>query len=60
MVGEVRVAMAMNEKAAGVCFPGLDGKIDFGVGFVCSDSASRSWCRDMFEYYWRLADTIRF
>ena len=60
MVEEVKVAMAMNEKTAGVCFPGLDHKIDFGVGFVCSDPTSRSWCRDLFEHYWKSAEPVRF
>lgn len=60
LVREVRVAMAINENAAGVCFPGLDGKIDFGVGFIGSDPAFRTWSSDLFEHYWKSADPVRF
>ena len=60
MTKEIRVAMAINEKVAGVCFPSLDGKIDFGVGFIGSDLAFLSWCRDLFEHYWKLAEPVRY
>lgn len=56
---EIGVAMAINEKLAGVCFPGLDGKLDFGVGFVGSTPAFRSWCGDLFEHYWKSAQPVR-
>jgi predicted transcriptional regulator len=49
---EVKIAMAMNESLAGFCFPGLDGKIDFGVGFTGKDPLFRAWCYDLFEFYW--------
>ena len=50
--GDVRIAMAINETTAGVCFPGLDGDLDFNVGFVGKDAQFRAWCCDLFEYYW--------
>lgn len=59
-VNDVGVAMAINEKLAGVCFPGLDGKLDFGVGFVGSGPAFRSWCGDLFEHYWKSAEPVRY
>ena len=49
---EVKIAMAMNESLAGFCFPGLDGKIDFGAGFTGKDPLFRAWCYDLFEFYW--------
>ena len=57
---DVGVAMAINEKLAGVCFPGPDGKLDFGVGFVGSGSSFRSWCSDLFDYYWKSAEPVRY
>jgi len=57
---EVNVAMAINENLAGVCFPGLDGKLDFGVGFVGTNSGFREWCSDLFQYYWTKSDPVRF
>ena len=49
---EVKIAMAMNESLAGFCFPGTDGKIDFGAGFTGKDPLFRGWCHDLFEFYW--------
>jgi len=51
-LGEVKIGMAINEKLAGLCLPSSDGKIDFGVGFVGSDPSFRTWCFDLFDYYW--------
>ena len=59
-LNDVNVAMAINEKLAGVCFPGPDGKLDFGVGFVGSDSGFRAWCSDLFDYYWKTAAPARY
>ena len=59
-LNDVDVAMAINEKLAGVCFPGQDGKLDFGVGFVGSDSGFRAWCSDLFDYYWKTAQPVRY
>lgn len=49
---EVRIAMAINESSAGICFPGPNGKIDFGAGFVGKSEEFRGWCTDLFGYYW--------
>jgi predicted transcriptional regulator len=49
---EVKIAMAINESIAGVCFASLDGKIDFSSGFVGKDARFRNWCSELFEYYW--------
>jgi predicted transcriptional regulator len=49
---EVKIAMAINESIAGICFPGLDGRIDFNGGFTGEDTAFRGWCTDLFEHYW--------
>jgi predicted transcriptional regulator len=49
---EIKIAMAINETTAGVCFPGLTGDIDFGVGFYGKDAQFRAWCGDLFEHFW--------
>lgn len=49
---DVRIAMAINERIAGVCFPGLDGQIDFGAGFAGTGSEFLTWCNDLFGQYW--------
>jgi predicted transcriptional regulator len=55
---QVKVAVAMNESLAWVCFAGPDGKIDFGGGFSGKDAQFRGWCSDLFEYYWARAKRI--
>jgi len=55
---EIKVAMAINESIAGVCFPGTDGKIDFSSGFVGKDPLFRTWCRDLFDFYWSRSNRI--
>lgn len=48
----VRVAMAVNEKMAGICLPDLKGRADFSAGFSGTDSRLTTWCRDLFQHYW--------
>jgi len=55
---EVKIAMAINENTAGVCFPTLKGEIDFGSGFVGTDPVFRGWCSELFDYYWEKSRTI--
>jgi len=59
-LGEVKIGMAINEKLAGLCFPSLDGRIDFGVGFAGSDLSFRTWCSDLFDYYWARSSASSF
>jgi len=54
---DVRVAMALNEKLAGVCLPDLNGRVDFSAGFSGNDERFMKWCRDLFEHYWTKATT---
>ncbi|MEM1941364.1 MAG: hypothetical protein QW248_00700 [Candidatus Nitrosocaldus sp.] len=48
----IKLAMAMNEKRAGVCFPYTNGRIDFTYSFKSSDRTFHRWCKDTFEFYW--------
>jgi predicted transcriptional regulator len=57
-VEQIRVAMAINENLAGVCFPGIGGKIDFAAGFSGSDPRFLTWCKDLFEFYWNKSRKI--
>lgn len=56
---EVKIAMAINEKIAGLCFPGVNGKIDFNGGFTGEDPSFRGWCTDLFDYYWSRSRKIQ-
>ena len=55
---KINIAMALNESLAGFCFPGLDGRIDYGAGFTGTDASFRGWCSDLFEKYWSTSRKI--
>lgn len=52
MLKDVHVAMAMNERHAGICFPDLNGRPDFNAGFNSREERFTKWCRDLFQHYW--------
>jgi len=55
---KVEVCLCMSEKeVAGICFPTLEGKLDH-LEFRGLDERSRDWCKDLFEYYWKIAYTL--
>jgi predicted transcriptional regulator len=47
-----KIAIAMNEKIAGVSFPDLKRKMDFDSGFMSSSLDFHKWCNDVFNFYW--------
>jgi predicted transcriptional regulator len=47
-----KIAIAMNEKIAGVSFPDLNRKMDFDSGFMSSSLDFHKWCNDVFNFYW--------
>lgn len=48
----VKVGLVVNEKMAGICFPDLDGRVDFSRGFIGYNPAFQRWCRDLFDHLW--------
>ncbi|MEM0117996.1 MAG: hypothetical protein QXV32_06075 [Conexivisphaerales archaeon] len=58
VLADVKIALAINENLAGVCFPDLGRRIDFGAGFVGTDSNFIGWCSDLFEHYWQTSNRI--
>lgn len=51
-VDDVKVTIVMNEKMAAVCFPGLDGRMDFTQGFAGKTPKFHAWCQDLYNSYW--------
>jgi predicted transcriptional regulator len=49
---DIIAGIAMNEKIAGVTFPGAMGKLDFNGGFRSSNPLFRKWCQDLFVIHW--------
>jgi len=48
----VKVGVVVNEKMAGICFPDLEGRVDFSRGFIGYNPAFQKWCHDLFDYLW--------
>lgn len=55
---EVKIALGVTEKSAGVIFPFTDGKLDFGNGFFGNTPNFRNWCSDLFEYCWKSSKKV--
>ena len=54
--GQVDVFLAMSEQeVAALSFPDISGKYDY-IGFSSKDSSTVKWCKDLFEYYWDMAE----
>lgn len=51
---DIPVIIAMTEKAAGVCFRQIGGKMDY-AGFFGSDPTFHNWVKDLFMFYWEKA-----
>jgi predicted transcriptional regulator len=56
----VKIALGVTEKSAGVIFPTADGKLDFGSGFFGEDRLFREWCQDLFEYKWARSQKVHY
>ena len=52
-----KIAIAMNEQIAGVCFPDPEGKARYDSGFRGKNSSFHKWCYDLFMYCWEQAGT---
>ncbi len=52
---EVKVAIVMNEQMAGVAFPALDGRIDYGRGFTGKTPRFHRWCHDLCTEFWNIS-----
>ena len=52
----VDVFLAMSEhEVAALSFPDSGGKYDY-LGFTSKDTSMLKWCKDLFEYYWDIAE----
>lgn len=52
MKKNVKIALIMNEKEAGICFPTDDGEVDLSKMLYGSNSEFCEWCHDYFRYMW--------
>jgi predicted transcriptional regulator len=52
----VGIVIVMSEKIARIAFPTADDKM-YHIGFGSTNETSYKWCKDLFEYYWKKANT---
>jgi len=50
-LSDLPAIVVVTEKAAGVCFRQIGGKIDY-EGFFGTDQTFHDWVRDLFSFYW--------
>jgi predicted transcriptional regulator len=53
---QIDITIIMSEKEARVAFPTIDGKMDPSA-FSSTEPTPHKWCKDLYEYYWRIAQT---
>lgn len=53
MKNNVTIALILNEKEAGICFPTSDGETDLGKMFYGDDPEFHEFCVDYFEHCWQ-------
>jgi predicted transcriptional regulator len=58
VVDRIDLLLVLNEKACGVAFPSLDGRLDYGRGFVGDSEEFHNWCSDIYSHYWARAKKI--
>jgi predicted transcriptional regulator len=49
------IGMVVSEKKATIVFPTSEGKLDPSMAFISTDSTSKRWVSDLFEFYWAKA-----
>ncbi len=58
MLTEIPGLIFCTEKDAGVCFPLINGRMDY-LGFFGRDQMFVNWTKDLFQYYWDKAKACR-
>jgi predicted transcriptional regulator len=56
-VPDLPVLIVLTEKAAGVCFRLVGGRMDY-TGFCGADTTFRDWVKDLFLFYWEKAKRV--
>lgn len=55
VLDEVNVLTSANDSYATLGLPGHDGKINHGAIILGFDTGFRTWCNEIFQYYWEKA-----
>ena len=55
VIDRINLLLVLNEKTSGVAFQSLDGRLDYGCGFVGESEEFHRWCVDVYQYYWTRA-----
>ena len=59
MKKNVKIALIMNEKEAGICFPTNDNEIDLGKMIYSSNPEFCEWCVDYFRHIWESSGSFQ-
>ena len=59
MKKDVKIALIMNEKIAGICFPTSDNENDLSKMIYSSDPEFLEWCQDYFKHIWESSGSFQ-
>ena len=59
MKKNVKIALIMNEKEAGICFPTDENEVDLSKMLYGSNSEFCEWCHDYFHYMWESSGSFQ-
>ena len=59
MKKDMKIALIMNEKTAGICFPTEEQEGDLSKMIYSSDSEFHNWCYDYFKQIWKQAGSFQ-
>jgi predicted transcriptional regulator len=59
MKKNVKIALIMNEKEAGICFPNDKNEVDLSKMLYGSNSDFCEWCHDYFHYMWEYSGSFQ-
>ena len=59
MKKNVKIALIMNEKEAGICFPTNENEVDLSKMIYGSTTEFCEWCHDYFQYIWESSGSFQ-
>ena len=59
MKKNIKIALIMNEKEAGICFPTNENEIDLGKMIYSSNPEFCEWCIDYFKHVWESSGSFQ-
>jgi len=60
LIDIVPISIYITDKTSGVIFPNLNHEVDMNTILLSDDLEFRSWCEDVFDYYWAIGNRFNY